>query len=321
MIQNGEPGRCGSDQLKPHTALTVCHPAADPVGIGTAIGHHGEVLQGAIEGPDRRLQRCLVTLPCPLAQSKAHFYPQAGAELTVHPAWKVKSLQAARLVAAAAGRPGVGGCLTVDTPVPARWGFGSSTSDVIAAVRAVAAALNYAVSPDDVARLAVEAETASDSTMFGHRAVLFAQREGAVLEDLGGRLPRALVVGFNTDRSGYGVDTLNLPPARYSWQEIELFRPMLGLLRRAVREGDPVLLGRVTTASARVSQRHLPKPHFDEFERLVERAGALGLQVSHSGSLVGLLFDPSTPALAERVGEARCFIDGLGFGPTWEFTT
>jgi hypothetical protein len=112
--------------------------------------------------------------------------------------------------------------------------------------------------------------------MFDQRALLFAQRRGVLLEDLGQPLPNLEVLGFNTDPEG--VDTLRFPPARYTWAEIEAFRPLLGLLRQAVRHQDAELCGRVATASARI--QHLPSPLIG-WRRWWAR-GRSGLQVAHS---------------------------------------
>ena len=56
-------------------------------------------------------------------------------------------------------------------------GFGSSTADVTASIRAVAASYGTTVSDAVVGRLAVRAERASDAVMFD-RCVLFAHRRG-----------------------------------------------------------------------------------------------------------------------------------------------
>jgi uncharacterized protein involved in propanediol utilization len=107
-----------------------------------------------------------------------------------------------------------------------------------------------------------------------------------------------------------------LAPARYSWREIESFRPLLGLLRRVIHHGDAALLGCVATASARLNQRILPKPHFERLERLAQETGALGLQVAHSGSVAGLIFSPEDAA-GPRWAEAA--LADLYQSPTWRF--
>jgi uncharacterized protein involved in propanediol utilization len=289
-------------------------------GGGFAFGHHGEILQGVFEASGS-LRRGLVTLPCKAFRSTATFVARVGSSLVIDPSWKVKALCAARLTLDFLGRHDCGGSLVIRGNAPPGWGLGSSTSDVTAAIRAVGRAFRSELEPADVAMLAVKAETASDSVMFEDRTILFAQRQGLVLEELGYDLPPLDVVGFNTDGSGRGVDTTRMLPARYSWWEVERFQSLLAALRRAVREQDAALVGSVASASARINQSHLPKPSFDCLEALVERSGAVGLQVAHSGSVVGLLFAAHDPAKIDRIAEAVAAIEELRFPKPWHFCT
>lgn len=291
------------------------------VGHGSCIAHHGEILQGVFPGPDGSLHRGLVTLPCHKLRSIAVFHPYGCRGLSVSPPWRVKALSAARLTFAYLDLPLVEGVLTIHADIPVGWGLGSSTSDVIAAIRAVACAFQRRLAPEVLAEIAVQAEVASDSVMFEDRAILFAQRDGLVLEEFGRGLPALQVLGLNADLDGNGVDTLLMRPAEYSPWEIEAFRPLLGLLRRALHDQDAKLLGRVASASARINQCHLPKPRFDRLERLAEAVGAVGLQVAHSGSVIGVLFEIDSPEVEERIEEARARASEIGFGSPWRFTT
>ncbi|MBZ5718342.1 GHMP kinase, partial [Haemophilus influenzae] len=62
-------------------------------------------------------------------------------------------------------------------------------------------------------------------------------------------------------------------------------------VQQACQCGNPQLLGEAATISAIASQQLLPKPGFDALLDLVESAGLYGLNVAHSGSVVGLLLD------------------------------
>lgn len=304
--------------------LPVPTPSPDADGAlegdGFAFGHHGEILQGVFQ-TSGSLRRGLVTLPCRAFRSTATFVPRAGAGLVIDPSWKIKALCAARLTLDFLGRHSCGGSLVIRGNAPPGWGLGSSTSDVTAAIRAVGRAFHSEFEPAAVAMLAVKAETASDSIMFEDRTILFAQRQGLMLEELGYDLPPLDVVGFNTDGSGPGVDTTRMLPARYSWWEVERFQSLLAMLRCAVREQNAALVGSVASASARINQSHLPKPSFDCLEALVERSGAVGLQVAHSGSVVGLLFAANDPAKGERIAQAVAAVEELRFPKPWHFCT
>lgn len=300
-------------------ALPVFSAPPRHVGTATITAHHGEIVQGVFPSADGVLEHGLVTLPCPLFSARARFHARPTGPLTVEPADRARALSAARMTLDALGRTGWGGTLRVEGDVPLRWGCGSSTTDVLSSILSVADAFDTVLPREWVARIAVAAESASDSLMYGpERAVLFAQRRGTVLADLGAPLPAVRVLGFNTaDR---GTETLSLPPCQYSAWEVEAFRPILGLLRHAVDRQDPVLLGRVATASTVLMQRHRPKRGMASLLQLARESGALGVQVAHSGTVAGFLFHPGTRSEL-ALERARAGLHSLGMDRTWDFST
>ncbi|HVG21893.1 MAG TPA: hypothetical protein VNI02_22850 [Blastocatellia bacterium] len=290
-------------------------------GCGNANSHHGEILQGMYVDAEGRLHRALISLICDARGSQAKYHPSGDNILNVNPVWKVKARRAAELTLDHLNIRHRGGLLTIKSNIPVGWGLGSSTSDVTAAIRAVADAFGERLPSRCIAQLAVKAEVASDPLMFGDRAVLFAHREGNVIEDFGECLPPLEVVGFNTDPNGNGIDTVTYRPARYDWWDIEAFRAMIGLMRKAVQVQASHLVGRVASASARINQRHLPKPYFDRLERLADDVGAVGIQVAHSGTVAGFLFDPRDANTQQQIECSQALLAEMGFGLTCRFRT
>jgi uncharacterized protein involved in propanediol utilization len=261
--------------------------------------------------------------------SRAEFVPDPASPpgaLTVSPADRTKALRAAELAVEECARrsrlPLCGGRLTVGGDIPVGLGMGSSSSDVLAALRAVADAFGVQLGAGTLAGLAVLAEGASDPLMLDGRPVLFAQREGRVLEVFGDALPPVVVVGC-TLGGGRPVDTLALAGAGVDagGAGLDACARLRELLRRAVREADPVLLGRVATGSARLGQRRLAHPEFPALVEVAERVGATGVQVAHSGNVAGLLLDPSGGGLRRRVRECARALESLGLPATRVFTT
>jgi uncharacterized protein involved in propanediol utilization len=288
-----------------------------PAGLGVCAGHHGEILQGVFRQAGR-LVRGLVTLPFPDAVTHASAtLDEDGSTVDVRPQSKVKAAVAARLTLDFLGIDG--GCrVRVHGGGREGIGIGTSTCDVVATIQAVADAAGHSLSGDEIARLAVTAETASDSVMFPEAVTLFAHREGRVLEVLGPALPPLLVVGcsFGPDN---GVDTLTFPPARYSDDEIARSGVLLSALRYAIHHGDPAMLGRVATSSAVINQRFLPIAEFGELQRLANRSGAVGLQVAHTGTVAGVLFDGRDPDAVRRGRRCRRELTALGARDTRQF--
>jgi len=243
--------------------------------------------------------------------SKATFTRTATTALTVQPDDKAKAVLAVRRTLDHLDIA-EGGILRIDSDIPIGHGYGSSTADVVAAIRAVAAAHAVQLLPSRIGQLAVAAEQASDAIAFDGHAVLFAQREGIVLEDFGGSLPPLLLVGFKSS-GGPPIDTLSLPPARYDSTEIQQFRVLRALIAYAVRYQDPNCLGRAATASALLSQRRLPKQDLERVIEIAEDAGACGVQVAHSGSLLGILFDHAGKKLRQRADSVAVSVLRSGF--------
>jgi uncharacterized protein involved in propanediol utilization len=291
------------------------------IGTGHSPAHHGELLQGAFEMSDG-VHRGLVTLPCALFWTHATATLRRGTgRAVVAPCWRQKAARAAALTLATLELPDVDVELRLKSNIPTGRGFGSSTADVVAAVRAVMDAAGRAQPESVLARMAVEAETASDPLMI-ERVVLFGQRSGHILQELGHSLPPIIAVGFATyDRSSRGVDTLSHPPADYSSAEIDQFRRLRADVSRAVPDGDPRLLGRVSTESAWINQRYLPVARLQSIQCVAELTGAVGIQVAHSGDVAALLFSSADATVSDRIAEATSRLSELGVERAWQFRT
>jgi uncharacterized protein involved in propanediol utilization len=212
--------------------------------------------------------------------------------------------------------PAKGGQIEITSDIPRGIGMGSSTSDVTAAIRAVADYHGVTLSPADVGRIAVLAECASDPIMIEDRVVLFAHRDAITLETFGDRLPPMIVIGCDTDPDGGGVDTVAFEPAEYSDRDIGVFGVLRAALRRAVATGDTALLGRVSTASALLNQRFLRTALLPELIELCRRCGGCGVQIAHSGTVVGLIFDPRQPVTGRHVRACLTAIEDMGLPST-----
>ncbi|MEU3019913.1 GHMP kinase [Nocardiopsis sp. NPDC007018] len=295
-------------------------------GTGQATCHHGEILQGVFLDERGRPTRGLVTLPMAEPRTRAVFTPfsaRVPRHVVVDPPERAKAARAAELAVEECARVGgvtpVGGYLSVRGGAWPGLGMGSSTSDVTAAVRAVAAGLGVELPPESVARVAVAAEGASDPIMFGDRPLLFAQREGRVLEELGPALPPMAVVGCLTG-SGQPVDTLALR-GKARRGDIAVYERLRAALRTAIAEGDVSGVGHVSTESAILNQRVLPKDELGTLRGVARACGAVGLQVAHSGNVAGVLFDAAAPSLADRLEEAARRLDRAGLTPHRVFAT
>jgi uncharacterized protein involved in propanediol utilization len=289
------------------------------VGVGTAGHHHGEILQGAVRRAGE-LILCLITMPAAGVGSTARYVRTSGPGWEVLPAWKQKAERAARLTLARIGER-VAGRLEIECSVATGIGLGSSTCDVVAAIRAVCSAHGARLDPSQVADIAIEAEGAADPIMFENEIVLFAQRRGEVLESFGTWSPHYTVISVDTDLGSAGVDTLSLQPPEYSGAELAAFERMIDGSRQAFRAHDSAAIAAIATQSARLNQRFVPLRGFAEICAVASDFGALGVQISHSGTVAGILFDPwrVTPD-GETAALAAAQFGALGLRTLAQFT-
>jgi uncharacterized protein involved in propanediol utilization len=276
---------------------------------GSAPAHHGEILQGAFRDSQGRPRRALVTLPYPERGSRVTFYPDATRTEILCPPGMTKTQRAAAISMEEFGgaySPRVGGRIEVSSTVPRGIGMGSSTADVTAAIRSIAAYNGVRPSAEDIGRIAVQAECASDPIMIDTGVALFAHREGVVLERLGSRLPGLTVVGCVAYPDVSGIDTLALEPAAYSDADVDAFTGLLFALRAAVAAGNAAGVGSVATASAQINHRFMPNPALEFLLDACRSSDGCGVQVAHSGTVAGVIFDPRRPradASAERCAD------------------
>ena len=252
-------------------------------GRAEAMGHAGEVLQGAMRRRGK-VQPFLVTLPAPCFRSVAEV--RRADEWRVTPGWKTKALRAALLACPIFE---VAGALEVEvwSDIPVGRGCGSSTADCVAAVRAVADLEGRQVGAEQVGRLAQLAEKASDSTMFDLEPVVFLPRFGMALRRFEWPWPAMHVTVV--DLGGAAVDTLACKIPRYSPGELDEFVWLVSDLESSLRAGDPEQLGRVASQGAAIHQRHRKHPHWHSLHETAMSRGAFGVAVAHSGTVAAVL--------------------------------
>lgn len=290
--------------------------ASRHIAVGHASGHHGEILQGVFRDDMGAKHRGLVTLLCPYFESIAWGELTTEQVVTIDPPDRVKAARAAELLLKELGRSDLGLRLRIRSNIPAGYGLGSSTADILAALRSVAVALGQRLTPEHLLSLAVKAETASDATMFTEEAVLIAHRDGVLLDRFEKPLPDFTLVSVNVAPDN-PVETLQFAPARYTDAEIETFGVLWRDLRIAVEAGDLSLLGKVATVSARINQRHLPQPNFGLIVEIAEQGQACGIQVAHSGRMIGIMMPPRLHRKGRAVRTVMGQLRELGMQPAF----
>ncbi|WP_394617109.1 kinase [Lentzea sp. JNUCC 0626] len=289
------------------------------VAVSSAFGTFGELLQGALpdDGPD-----FLVTLPIARWATATFAYESTLDGVEVFPATKTKARRVAEAVLARFR--GGGGSLRLSGSLPEGKGLASSSADLVATARAVAAALGVDMPPRLVEDLLRGIEP-TDGVMYPG-AVAFEHRNVALLAELGD-LPPMTIVGID---EGGSVDTVafNRIPKNFTPRERDEYARLLDETRIAVGSGDVAAIGRVATRSAHLNQRLCRKRTLTAMTALSAEVGGVGVVAAHSGSAIGLLIPNDVANFRGRLAEAinrcgrlvhrervQCY-QSLGFEPT-----
>ena len=208
------------------------------------------------------------------------------------------------------GRPDVDARLSLSGPLPRGKGMASSTADVSAAIAATSTALGQSgtMPPSEIARLALLVEP-SDGLMLPGISV-FDHRSGTVARTLGEAPPmRVVVLDF-----GGNVDTLtfNRVDREETLQLLQsMFEEALALVTSGIEKGRVEDVAAGATISALANQRMLYKPLLDAVLNLADELGALGVNVAHSGTVIGMLFEDDEEATSGAAPKVRECLGGI----------
>ena len=272
--------------MKPMLNKTFRASAAAP-------GTCGELAQGLLNGI-----HCMVTCPIDM-------YSLATVELSPRdigvsgPVDCPKARQAVQVTLDCLQKPAMGATLWLESPLPRGKGMASSTADVAAAIVATASALGRGLSPTQIAEIALAVEP-SDGIMLPGIA-LFDHRAGRIALTLGPPPPmRVVILDFGGD-----VDTGEFNRVDHDDVLKSLEPDMAKAVRHiedGIRFGDPARIGEGATLSALANQQVLFNPHLEAVLELSEQVGAVGVNVAHSGTVLGMLLRDD-PGVTERMAD------------------
>jgi len=272
------------------------------VGRARAPGTCGELVQGSLGGVD-----FLVTCPVDIYSTVEVRLTNRSGSWNCPPGYE-KTLRAVRETTRRLGYPRAGGCIRVDSPLPRGKGMASSTADIAAACLATARALGEWLDPHAIADIALGIEP-TDGLMY-QGITLFDHRRGLLRQPLGMPPPLDILVmdaGGEVDTEGF-----NRRPdlERLNQDKEPAVQEALALVAEGIKKGDPSLVGRGATLSAIAHQRVLGKPCLEEIIALAREAGGVGVNVAHSGTVLGLLFDARENRLREVEAVLRQRLNG-----------
>ncbi|MET3557129.1 L-threonine kinase [Streptococcus rupicaprae] len=184
--------------------------------------------------------------------------------------------------------------------VPVGKGYSSSTADLVACLQAVSVTIGEPLTAEQLTRWCAEIEP-TDSVAFADWTVID-PLTGEVIYQTDWK-PKLFVYVLEPEQL---IETISLPrmtiDSAYPWKDsINL----LEVFKQACQLQDVQLLGQVASQSALLNNQRLPKPYLPELLELAKGHAALGVNVAHSGSVVGILLTkealPNLPRLEQAL--------------------
>ncbi|PSK05350.1 kinase [Brevibacillus porteri] len=256
-------------------------PNTNDVGIGVSIGTFGELLQGILEENNLDF---LVTLPIKNASYATFYSIPTLQEIIIVPRSKQKSKRLAEKIIQHYGLP-AGGILEINSELPVGKGLASSSADLVAASRAVGDCFDISIEPSLLEWFLSSIEP-TDGVMY-EGAVSYYHKEVRLREYIG-ELPALCILSID---EGGTIDTVefNKRTKPYTQEDKMEYSVLLQKITKAIRERDVHMIGAVSSRSAILNQKILPKKLLPEVMEINEKIGGLGTVVAHSGTSLGIL--------------------------------
>ncbi len=179
--------------------------------------------------------------------------------------------------------------LKIESSLPRGKGMASSSADIAASCAAAAKLMGKTLDVTDIKDIALAIEPTDG--IFFPGVVAFEYLTGNSCLYLGKPPPMRLAV-FDF---GGEVDTLSfnsrIDLADFTHEKQLDFQEAYELIKEGVAAANPVLIGKGATISALANQKILHKPHLEKFIIEGNKYGALGVNVAHSGTVAGVMFD------------------------------
>lgn len=254
----------------------------------------GEFIQGWINGGEKLIS-------CPINW----FSTVEVTEGTPEPSERPRMRQALKMVLNAVGyADDVSNLLRIrfDSTIPVAKGMASSTADIAATIVATARLLKKRLSEQEIANICLQIEP-TDSTIF-EALTLFDHNNGKT--QIGHNWsPELDILILESDARLITADYHQIDRRQTLLANAEKLEKAWRYFQDAAQTNNLYKLGEATTLSAEASQHILPKPAFHDLMQLVDKHNLYGLNVAHSGTVVGLLFDNRQHDIEKIMSEVK----------------
>ncbi|AXU29476.1 TPA: cobalamin biosynthesis protein [Clostridioides difficile] len=179
--------------------------------------------------------------------------------------------------------------LNINSEIPVGKGMASSTADIGATIKATLSLIDKDLSSEEISKLAAEIEP-TDS-IFIDKNSIFNPLNGTVIKYLG-NLTNAKVVILEPNKV---LDTMKIRLRqdynRLKVENKEVIKKSFALLEEGLKKNNLSLVGEACTLSSLANENIEKKEYLNEIIKISKKYGAYGVNIAHSGTVVGILID------------------------------
>ncbi|WP_051569223.1 GHMP family kinase ATP-binding protein [Alkaliphilus transvaalensis] len=176
--------------------------------------------------------------------------------------------------------------LTIKSDIPLGKGMASSTADLAATALATATYLGKEITEEEIAQLCVTIEP-TDSTVFS-KITLFDHLKGSFSRPYG-VIPACQVLILEGHERINTMDFRKINRDKMYQQQEKTLKDALAAFELGIETNNLEEIGRAASLSSMANQAILYKEGLKNIIDLAEKNGAVGVNVAHSGTVVGIL--------------------------------
>lgn len=181
--------------------------------------------------------------------------------------------------------------LNIHSDIPVGKGMASSTADIGATIVATLGLIKKNLTSEEISYIASTIEP-TDSTYI-EKNVVFNPLNGEVIKYLG-NIKNSKVVILEPNKTLDTMKIRNTPNYKdIKIQNKEIINEAFYLLEEGIRNNELSLVGRATTLSSLANENIDKKEGLKEIIEISQNYGAYGVNIAHSGTVIGILMDKS----------------------------
>lgn len=179
--------------------------------------------------------------------------------------------------------------LEINSKIPVGKGMASSTADIGSTIKATLSMLNKNLDNEEISRIASQIEP-TDSTLL-YKNSIFNPIKGQVKKYLSTLDNGKVIILEPNEILETSIIRSNPDYLDIKLENKGIIKESFYLLEEGLKEKDLKLIGKACTLSSLANENIHKKPYLNEIIEISNRMGAYGVNIAHSGTVMGILID------------------------------